>query len=466
MNLKPNQFLNGNYAPIHDELTINGLHVKGKIPKELQGVYMRNGPNPAFPPITYTYPFDGDGMIHAVYLDEGKANYRNRYVETKSLQIERRAGRAVYGGIMNPLRLDPNVISLNGKLIETKNGAFIHIIRHAGRYLAMSESAPAYEMTAQLSTLGEYSPNNNQSVELGPHTRFDPMTGELFLICYNIKPPYLVCHKIDPQGDLVETVSIDKPYATMMHDFLLTQNYIVFIDCPAVLDAEGFSTGGDFLSWQPGLGTRVGVLPRHKAKGMIQWFDIDPFFAFHFANAYEIENKIIIDYVHHENLKFATKAKSIGWPKLYKMMVDLNSKKVINQVMAEEAIEFPRINDAHNSLFNKYIYTPAKPSSFFKNRNKVCPYNSLIKYDAITGKKEVHKFSIDDEVDEAVYAPALNAKSEDDGFIMLFVYNKISDNSRFVVLSAKDFTNEPLAEIELPRRIPHGLHGSWMPGKW
>src|SRR5437016_2254209 len=109
-----NPFLTGNYAPVHDELTINNLEVIGEIPRDILGIYMRNGPNPAFEPVAYNFPFDGDGMIHAVYIADGKAHYRNRYVRTQELLDEQRAGKALYGSLLEPIMPDPKLISPNG----------------------------------------------------------------------------------------------------------------------------------------------------------------------------------------------------------------------------------------------------------------------------------------------------------------------------------------------------------------
>src|SRR6476620_4045846 len=101
-------YLGGNFAPVGRELDAADLPViAGRIPPDLSGAYMRNGPNPLFKPISFTYPMDGDGMIHAVYLDNGRARYRNRFVATTSLAVERRAGHAVYGGLARMVRVDP-----------------------------------------------------------------------------------------------------------------------------------------------------------------------------------------------------------------------------------------------------------------------------------------------------------------------------------------------------------------------
>src|SRR5262249_53314532 len=117
-------YLTGNYAPVQDELNVNDLSIIGKIPQDLNGVYMRNGPNPAYPTISYTFAFDGDGMIHAVYLHNGKADYKNRFVLTKGLLAERKAGHALYGGILTPIPLDPKYIEEGGDEQLVKDGAF------------------------------------------------------------------------------------------------------------------------------------------------------------------------------------------------------------------------------------------------------------------------------------------------------------------------------------------------------
>src|SRR4029077_10072090 len=134
-------YLSGNFLPVQREVDASDLAVvAGRIPPDLSGAYMRNGPNPLFKPISYTYPMDGDGMIHAVYLDNGRARYRNRFVGTASLALERRAGRAVYGGLMGPVPVDPALLHPGDNPGPYRNGAFINVIRHGGHLLALDEA--------------------------------------------------------------------------------------------------------------------------------------------------------------------------------------------------------------------------------------------------------------------------------------------------------------------------------------
>ena len=77
-----NPYLADNFAPVQTESTADQLSVLGEIPLELNGMFVRNGPNPQFPPFGAYHWFDGDGMLHGVRIQDGKASYRNRYIRT------------------------------------------------------------------------------------------------------------------------------------------------------------------------------------------------------------------------------------------------------------------------------------------------------------------------------------------------------------------------------------------------
>ena len=92
-------FLEGLMAPVDEERDDNELTVIGELPDDLNGMFVRNGPNPQFAPLGAYHPFDGDGMVHAVELGDGDVRYRNRFVESKGLTYERAQGHAVFGGL-------------------------------------------------------------------------------------------------------------------------------------------------------------------------------------------------------------------------------------------------------------------------------------------------------------------------------------------------------------------------------
>jgi len=449
-------FLQGNFAPVQDERNDQELPVKGKIPEDLCGVYMRNGSNPAFPPLSYTYPFDGDGMIHAIYLKDGKASYRNRFVETKGLQAERRAGKALYGGILNPIVPDTQWIGEHGDPGPFKNGAFIHIIHHAKDFLAMWEGGPAYVMDRDLNTLGEWSPGAiDRAINVGPHTRLDPVSGELWLINYDLTPPYLTVYCIDAQGQLIKQVNIDKKYPTMMHDFVLTQNHVIFFDCPVVLDTKAFMTGGAGLQWRPELKTQIGLMSRKTHE--VQWIKTDPFFVFHLANAYENNDEIIIDLIKYAHFSFKAEGpEKNAHPHLSRIKINSHSQTLTHEELGKEIMEFPRIREDYNTLPHRFIYTAGKL------HDDIPHFHALIKYDVHLKTSTSHDFGKNCEIGEAVFVPKKNSNAEDDGYLMLFIYDNLKKSSEFVILDAQHVTHEPVAQIQLLRRVPHGLHGTWV----
>ena len=122
--------LNGNNAPVTQECFSDSMTVIGEVPKDLNGMYFRNGPNAYYPPDWRYHAYDGDGMVHAVQFDHGKVTYRNRWVQTQGLQEERAAGHSLWKGLKEPMRQDRPDQPL-------KNTANTDVKSHAGRLVTM-----------------------------------------------------------------------------------------------------------------------------------------------------------------------------------------------------------------------------------------------------------------------------------------------------------------------------------------
>jgi len=134
-----NPDLCGPLAPVASEIDARDLPVIGEIPADLRGVYLRDGPNPKFPPLgSYTYPYDGDGMIHGVWLADGKARYRNRYVMSRRLKAETAAGRALWGGFLTPSMPPASALVPDPDASDYRLQPSINIVHHGHRFLALS----------------------------------------------------------------------------------------------------------------------------------------------------------------------------------------------------------------------------------------------------------------------------------------------------------------------------------------
>jgi carotenoid cleavage dioxygenase-like enzyme len=419
-------FLKGNYAPVADELTELDLPVQGSIPEELNGWYLRNGPNPRQPKGHW---FIGDGMVHGVRLENGRAAwYRNRWVRTESFT--------------EPFPLYNSDLSRN----LHASVANTHVIRHAGKTLALVETSLPYEITNELNTLGAYDFGGKLVDAMTAHPKICPTTGELHFFGYgSLTAPYVTYHRADASGELTINRAVDVKANTMMHDFALTAEHVIFMDLPIVFNLDvALGDEPDIpYRWDDTYGARFGVLRRDDPYGEIRWFEIDPCYVFHVANAYDDGNSIVLQAVRYPELwrgnsRFEEDGVMFSWT------IDLTASTVAERQLDDRSVEFPRIDDRLAGLAARY-------SVAVGNRN-------LVRYDLNEGNSEEHCF--DGEPGEAVFAPA--GTGELSGWYMTYVYDPQRDGSDLVIVDASDFSGEPVARVRLPRRVPHGFHGNWI----
>lgn len=448
--------LSGNFLPVQREVDVPDLRVSsGKIPADLRGVYMRNGPNPEFKPIGYTYPLDGDGMIHAVYIEDGKARYCNRFVKTQSLMVERRAGRAVFGSFAHPVPVDRGLFLPGEAPSFLKNGAFVNIIQHGGRFIALNEATTSYEISAELDTLGQWTAGGSEPLRLGAHNRHHPRTGDLYALEYSWRTPTVKFHRIDASGVLVNTRSVELPMPTMIHDFILTEHYVVLIAGPAVFDAQAAKAGQSMLQWRPDLGMRIALLPLDG--GVPIWIEGEPFFVFHFANGFERGQQIVVDYVQHDKFALAYGPT----PTFKRMTIDPASRSFKVAGFSNEVTEFPRVNHLREALPTRFVYMPTLTSSLKEANPPSAVFNTVLKLDTETGRYTRHDLG-NQIVGEAAFVPKPGGSTEDDGYLAAFTYDPVRQGSNLVLLDATRIEESPVAVIEMPQRVPQGLHGNWI----
>lgn len=456
-----NPYLTGNFAPVGPEIDADDLPViAGRIPADLNGAYLRNGPNPEFKPISYTYPMDGDGMIHAVHFANGRARYRNRFVRTRGLEAERRAGRAIYGGLMRPVPVDPALIGPHGEPGMFKTGAYVSVLRHAGHLIALNEASPAYEMTMELDTIGEWRPGTAEPISIGAHNRRHPHSGSLFGISYRVPEPIVDLHEIDAGGRLLHSVPVALAASSMIHDFVLTERHAVLLVGPAIFDMDAAQRGQPMLQWRPELGMRIGMVPLDG--GAPRWIEADAFFVFHFANGFERGSDIVIDYVRHEKLNLGPGGARREPPRLHRMVIDTVGMRANDAALADFATEFPRINEALEAMPSRFIYLPTRSDTLRIEGPGTSVFNTIVKVDAATGAAWRH--DLGNRIGgEPVFIPRGGA-GEDDGYLAVYAYDPVGDTSDLVLLDAARIEEAPVAVIRLPQRVPQGLHGTWISG--
>jgi len=430
--------LRGNYAPVPQEVTALDLPVEGAVPPELQGRYVRNGPNPktGFSP----HWFVGDGMLHGVELRDGKAVwYRNRWVRTRSF-VE-----------------DASATSPEGVCDRTVGRANTHVIGHAGRIFALVESSFPTTVTRELDTQGWFDFGGRLTTAMTAHPKLCPRTGELHFFGYAYLPPFLTYHRADAEGRLVQSEVIEVPGPTMIHDFAITDRHVVFMDLPVVFDLELAQAGTMPYRWSDEYGARVGLMPRGGTNADMRWFEVEPCYVFHPLNAFEEEGTVVVDVVRYGEL-WRQGAPTFAQASLHRWRIGLSDGRVREQALDDRAIEFPRCDERQTGLANRYGYAVYTERGADENTG-----TSLIKYDLRTGASAFHDFGSGRIPGEGVFVPASAGAAEDEGWVMAYVYDAMRDASDLVILDAADFTAKPVATIRLPQRVPFGFHGSWIP---
>lgn len=423
------------------------LPVTGAIPPDLDGTFLRNGPNPAVLPIheeEYDW-FGGDGMVHAVSLRNGEATgYRNRWVRTRALAASR--------GTVPP----------RGPSEPVNGPANTHVIRHGGTTLALAESGLPHALSPGLERARIHDFNGGLGSPMTAHPKLDPDTGELVFFGTDVfGPPYLRTHVVDTKGVLVRTEVIDVPRATMMHDFGMTASRLVFLDLPVVFDL-GLATSGRTVPyhWLPDAGARVGVMPRNGSGADINWIGIDQTFVFHVLNCYDRGDAIVMDVVRYDQAFDTGAGEAIVscLPALARWTIDPVGNRVSEQRLDDVPIEFPRVADATVGLPHRYGYCVRTG-----DQAEQPTFEGLIKYDLardLSTRFDPGPYRFPG---EPIFVKGAEGRAEDEGWVLSLVYDADRDASDLVILDSTSFAGPPVAIVHLPARIPFGFHGSWVP---
>lgn len=425
-------YLTGVYAPVPDEISAQNLTVEGRIPPELRGRYFRNGPNPepGFDPGIW---WRGAGMVHGIRIADGKAQwYRNRWTQTS-----------------------PGLGELRGGAANTS------IKHHAGKIMALYETALPYQLTPDLETVGPMDFGGKLTTAFTAHPKTDPRTGEMHFFGYAIQPPYATYHRLSARGELIRSVPIDLPEAIMMHDFAITEHNVLWLDFPVVWNAAALQRG--FPNWSDTHQARIGVMPKDGTSADIRWYPVHPRWGWHVGNAYEDRaGRIVLHATSGDASDWAGTQKIFeGTPdgrakgRLYEWALDPRTGQASERFLTDVVTEFPTINDGRTGEPNRYVYSPTTPLD-------PTPHNRIVKNDTVTGAESAHYLGAGQVSGEAVFVPARHPSREDDGWLITIVHDLTRPAAALVILDASAPAARPVATVHLPRQVPYGYHGEWI----
>ncbi len=464
----------GPWRPQTTEWEADDLQVvEGEIPADLDGVYLRNTENPLHPAIKNYHPFDGDGMIHVVGFRDGTAFYRNRMVRTDGMLAENEAQRALWAGASEmpywAVREDGW-----GARRRMKDASSTDVVVHRGRALtSFWQCGDLYRLDPYSAvTLGKEDWNGSFPYHLGvsAHPKVDDRTGELLFFNYSKEAPYMKYGVVDADNDLVHYVDVPLPGPRLPHDMAFTENYAILNDLPLFWDEALLTKGVHHPRFHRDLPSRFAVIPRRGQSSDIRWFEADPTYVLHFANAYEEGDEIVLDGffqgspeptgdgIADERMKpFRFLALDHMQSRLHRWRLNLVTGQVREEPLTDRVTEFGMINGSHAGDRHRYVYAASGVDGWFL-------FNGVVRHDVETGAEESYHLGEGVYGSETAMAPRVGSRGEDDGYLVTITSDMNTDESHCVVFDAARVADGPVCRLRLPERVCSGTHSTWAAG--
>lgn len=463
------RLLEGPFAPRLDESDFAELSVlRGKVPEDLHGVYLRNGPNPRFAPLGRYHPFDGDGMVHAAHFQAGRVRLRNRWVRTDAWHREEAYGAARYRGIRE---------TRQGRTDQPlKDSANTDLIGHRGKALALWYlCGDAWELDPiTLHTLGRHQAIAAHGGRISAHAKVDEQDEALLFFDYAVQAPYMHYGVVGPEGKLAHHVPIALPAARLPHDMAITEHYTVLHDLPLAHDAEAFARGRHKLFFHADLPARFGVIPRYGRPEAVRWFEFAPCFVYHVVNAWEEYDRrghwitmVACRYLPAQRADGAIDAPATARDiaslrmraRLWRWRMNLDTGEAEECCLdPQHNLEFPTVNHAQVGRPTRYGYLADQCEG------EVLQFPGLRKCDLATGATlsawRDHPSAC--WYAEPCFARAEGAQAEDEGYLLAFQWNAALQRQTLDIFDARDLSRGPVAQLGIPQHVPLGFHGCWM----
>ncbi|MEM1414606.1 MAG: carotenoid oxygenase family protein [Myxococcota bacterium] len=433
--------------PVATESTHWDLEVEGTLPEELDGLYVRNGPNAlgSIPPNLHY--FSGEGMLHGVRLSEGRALwYRSRVV--RAGRAAERLGEVDPGGpVSHGMDASPNtnVALFGGRL-----------------YATIEAGANPVELTSELETVARSDLGGALAYGFTGHHKVDPDTGEAHGVVYHQalagKALYL---RLSPSGELRHSVEVPLTGATQIHDMAFTKRYAIVLDLNVVFDPSLAEKTTLPIVWDGDKPARVGLVPLEGRTEDVRFFEVDPCYVYHPVNAFETEaGEVVLDVSRYPRAAEKDLYGPLGdtLPTIDRWTFDLRggTGRARQERLSDLPLDFPKVSGRVQGRPYRYAYTVTAtltPS-----------FEHAVKLDVTTGEAEAQRLD-GGMASELTFIPRAGATEEDDGWLVGYCFQPDQERSRLVVLNGQDFGGEPVASVWIPKpHVPIGTHGDWFPG--
>jgi carotenoid cleavage dioxygenase-like enzyme len=439
-----------------------------RVPAGLRGTLYRNGPalmNLAG--TRYRHWLDGDGMVHALRLQDGKLVHRGRMIGTRKLQAEMQAGKRLAPGFGT---------SLPGTAVrgpDDMNTANINTLMVNGELLALWEGGVPYAMApATLQTKGRkvFAPQVD-NLPFSAHPRVDA-AGHVWSFGYLPGAGALALYELDNTGALRRQGFVPTANADMVHDFAMTERYLVFVLMPYRYqprpDDPALSFVGHY-AWQAGQPGQVLVVDKADFKA-VRLIDIPARGVFHLGNAWEEGvggNTLRFGTVSYDDFPdFMRRAGDVmdhsllAYPgtRWTEHEVDLAAGTVRSASPFAGTVEFPRFDPRRIGRASRCVYLMGRQGG----EGELFGFNTVRRFDQRTAHLQEYRYGPGVVAEEHVFVPAPGTDAEERGWLVGTSYDWRQRRTTLSVFDAAAVADGPLAQATLPYALPLGIHGQFV----
>jgi carotenoid cleavage dioxygenase len=264
-------------------------------------------------------------------------------------------------------------------------------------------------------------------------------------------------------GTVVRRDDFQAPFSAMVHDFMTTENHVLFPVLPLTGSLQRAMSGLPAYAWEPEKGSHVGVMRRDSDVASIRWFNTEACYVFHPLNSWEEGDKLFCDVMRYDVAPLFPKADGSPGDKaaarLVRWTFDLagDSDAIKEGPLDDLDGEFPRVDPRVETRRHRHGWYGADTASSMTIR-----LNAIAHLDLTTGKRQLYELDRGDATSEPVFVARSPTAEEGDGWITAVVYRAGEDRSDFLVFEAQDIARGPIAAAHMPRRVPFGFHGNWV----